>query len=65
MIVVLFCWGGLPRKHNNEQLLVDYTIIAAGGNDNTATAINTNGRCTPGASNGGARGDPWIEHDAK
>ena len=65
MIVVLFCWGGLPRKHNNEQLLVDYTTITVEGNNNTATVIKTNSRCTLGASHGGARGDPWIEHDAK
>ena len=45
--------------------MVDYTTIAAGGNDNTATAIKMNGCCTLGASDGGARGDPWIVHDAK
>ena len=65
MIVVLFCWGGLPIKHNTEQLLVDYTTSVAGGNENTTTAIKMNGQCTPGASNGGARGDPWIKHDAE
>ena len=60
-------WGVVEKKgddcgvvllHNNEQVLVDYTTRAAGGHDNTTTAIKTNGRCTSGASNGGARGDP-------
>ena len=49
-VVLLEVADGLPRKHNNQQLLACYTTNATGGNENTSTAIKTGGWGTSGAS---------------
>ena len=54
-VVLLEVADGLPRKHNNQQLLACYTTNATGGNENTSTAIKAGGWGTSGASNGQLR----------
>ena len=56
---------GLSRKQNNPQLLVCYIANATGRNNNTTTAIDTDGQGTSGASNRGARGKEPIQRYPK